>query len=136
MIANRSKAMDTTNATEQTNDVIATTEKKGDAKARIRKIKAAARAQRKAEGEDEGTRKIGDKSTKQIKIEVRDLLDELRSAKTTDDKKRIRRALRARGHRGGLGGRKGYVINKEVKKGRRATKQVLGDMTENDAVAA
>jgi hypothetical protein len=109
-----------------------------DAKARIRKIKAAAAKIREAKGEPKETRKIADKSAKEIKHEVQILLDELRSAKTTDDKKRIRRALRARGHVGGLGGRKGYVVEKAAsKKGRRAKReQVVGDTTTNDAVAA
>lgn len=35
--------------------------------------------------------------------QVKDLLDELRAATDPDEKKRIRRKLRARGHRGGLG---------------------------------
>lgn len=133
---------DTTNDVVQTNDATITPAPAPapDTKARIRKIKAAAARAREAKGEVKETRKISDKSQKEVKAEVRDLLDELRTAKTTDDKKRIRRALRARGHVGGLGGRKGYIVEKTIaKKGRRATKRaeaVGGDATTNDAVAA
>ena len=39
----------------------------------------------------------------EIEEEVTGLLEDLQSADSTDEKKRIRRALRTRGHRGGLG---------------------------------
>lgn len=39
----------------------------------------------------------------EIAAEVKELLTDLRAAKDVDEKKRIRRALRLRGHRGGLG---------------------------------
>lgn len=54
-------------------------------------------------------RKPGRKSLAQsltpaeLKTEVKDLIAELRGAKDQEDKKRIRRALRRRGHTGGLG---------------------------------
>lgn len=38
-----------------------------------------------------------------VRQEIDQLLNKLRAAKTIDEKKAIRRALRARGHRGGLG---------------------------------
>jgi hypothetical protein len=42
-------------------------------------------------------------SEAEINKQVRDLLKELKVATDVDDKKRIRRALRRRGHAGGLG---------------------------------
>lgn len=42
-------------------------------------------------------------SPSELKAEIRELLDDLKSSKDPDEKKRIRRSLRVRGHRGGLG---------------------------------
>lgn len=40
---------------------------------------------------------------KEIRTEVKELLQDLTAATDPDDKKRLRRMLRRRGHRGGLG---------------------------------
>lgn len=53
---------------------------------------------------DPGATKLTDKLTpEQLKQQINDLLDELRGSTSKNDKKRIRRMLRSRGHRGGLG---------------------------------
>lgn len=64
-----------------------------------------------------GRRKLKDAlSPREIQAEVDELLGELRATQDPEEKKRIRRALRHRGHFGGLGektGRKKKVDEKE-----------------------
>ena len=50
-----------------------------------------------------GRRSIGELPKEEVKAEIVEFLDDLRKATDPDDKKRIRRSLRRRGHRGGLG---------------------------------
>lgn len=50
-------------------------------------------------------RGVASMSPSEVKTEVSDLLKQLADATDVQDKKRIRRALRLRGHRGGLGKR-------------------------------
>ena len=51
-----------------------------------------------------GRKKLQESTTKQdMKLDIKELLDELKKSKDAEDKKRIRRLLRRRGHQGGLG---------------------------------
>lgn len=59
-------------------------------------------------------------SAKEKQEQIDDLLDELRKSTDPDDKKRIRRALRARGHRGGLS------AEREAKKAKEAATAKAG----------
>ncbi len=52
-------------------------------------------------------RKLSERKTPaELKEEIKDLLSDLEGSTDPDEKKRIRRALRVRGHRGGLGEKK------------------------------
>jgi hypothetical protein len=59
-------------------------------------------AERAAEAADLAQKGVKGKSPETIAAEVAELIEELRNATEVDDKKRIRRNLRARGHMGGL----------------------------------
>lgn len=50
-----------------------------------------------------GRKAITERSKSEVRSEVKELLVDLHEAEDPDDKKRIRRALRRRGHTGGLG---------------------------------
>lgn len=57
-----------------------------------------------------GRRALNEMTPTEIKNEIAELLDDLRNATNADDKKRIRGALRRRGHTGGLN-RQRVVVN-------------------------
>ena len=57
-----------------------------------------------------GAKKLTESKTPaQLKKDIDELLDLLRSSTSKNEKKRIRRALRTRGHRGGLNGEKSAI---------------------------
>jgi len=71
----------------------------------------------KADDEPISKKKKGDiRDPKVIAAEVKELLEELAGSTVVDDKKRIRRLLRARGHYGGLGKMKPAVEKKKDEK--------------------
>jgi hypothetical protein len=78
-------------------------------------------AETKAQRADEKGNTIKGKTKEQLAKEVKGLLNELRATTDGDEKKAIRRKLRARGHFGGLGERS-VKTKKKVVKDKRARK--------------